>query len=116
MLARAKALNVYQSLAFADLTTPLEHISNASFDVVTAVGVFSFGHIPASALDTLLRITQQNGFVIICINEPFWDEGSVANRIESLIDVQKIKMDEKTYGDHLPGHNVNGWVIVLQKL
>lgn len=116
MLEKAKALNVYKTLEFADLTTPLAHIKSSIYNVVTAVGVFSFGHISADALDTILRVTKNNGLVIICINEPFWDEGSVASKIESLVDTSTIRMLEKHYGDHLPGHKVNGWVIVLQKL
>jgi SAM-dependent methyltransferase len=63
MLEKARDKKVYgelyqmvlgESLAFPD----------DSFEAVVCVGVFTFGHAPASSLDELVRITKPKGHII----------------------------------------------------
>ena len=58
MLEKAKALNIYSRLFACDLNEPPIDAEDASCDALTAVGVFSFGHIMPDAVDELLRIVK----------------------------------------------------------
>ncbi len=115
MLALAKDKGVYANLFEADLNAGQPTIANETYDAVTAVGVFSFGHVSPDACDDLLRLVKQGGFFVIALNEKFWDEGSLPRKIEQLESLGGIEVLSREYGDHLPGHNVNGWVIAMRK-
>ena len=114
MLSLADEKGCYASLSRIDLNEPLT-ISSSTYDIVTAVGVFSFGHISADACDELLRILRPGGHLVIALNEKFWDEGSLASKLDELESRDILTILKKEYGDHLPGHSVNGWVIVVRK-
>ena len=115
MLARAHDKGVYAKLFEADLNEGQPDTSNATYDAVTAVGVFSFGHVSPDACDDLLRITKPGGYLIIALNEKFWDEGSLSKKVNQLESDGAIRILSTEYGAHLPGHDVNGWVLVLRK-
>ncbi len=63
MLEVARRKGLYQDCQVMDLGKPLPYASN-TFDAVTACGVFTPNHAPASALDELLRITRPDGLVL----------------------------------------------------
>ncbi|MEL6966547.1 MAG: methyltransferase domain-containing protein [Pseudomonadota bacterium] len=115
MLARAKEKGVYTSLFEADLNQPLTRIPDASYDIVTAVGIFSFGHVDPKACEELLRILKPHGHLIVALNDPFWQKGDLRAQLEAMIARGVATEKAKEFGDHLPGHNVMGWVIALQR-
>ncbi|MBW1979711.1 MAG: class I SAM-dependent methyltransferase [Deltaproteobacteria bacterium] len=63
MLARARDKKVYRKLHQMVLGEPLD-FPDAAFDAVVCVGVFTYGHAPASCLDELARITRDGGYII----------------------------------------------------
>ncbi|MDD9909679.1 MAG: class I SAM-dependent methyltransferase [Ahrensia sp.] len=115
MLAKAAEKGVYAKLFAADLNAGLPDVDSQTFDVVTCVGVFSFGHVEPDACDELLRVLKPGGFLIIALNDPFWQRGDLASKIEQLEGDKRVIVRAKEFGDHLPGHNVMGWVIALEK-
>lgn len=116
MLEKASAKSIYRNLFTADLNVGLPEIEDASCDVVTAVGVFSFGHVMPDACDDMLRVLKPNGIFVVALNEQFWDRGDLATKIEDLKSEKKIEEISREYGEHLPTHDVSGWVIVMKKL
>ena len=116
MLKLAKEKQVYANLFEADLNAPQKDIADGTYDAVTAVGVFSFGHIMPDACDELLRIIKPHGLFVIALNEKFWDKGTLEEKLKRLEREGRIEMLSMEYGDHLPGHNVNGWVIVMRRI
>lgn len=116
MLAKAKEKQCYNKVFEADLNEGQPTIEDDTYDAVTCVGVFSFGHVSPDACDDLLRIVKSGGHIIIALNEQFWEKGDLAQKIAMLEQTGKIEVCAKEYGDHLPGHNVNGWVLALKKL
>lgn len=114
MLKQARGKDCYRKLWQADLNEGQPQIANHSYDAVTAVGIFSFGHLNADACDDLIRILKPGGLLVIALNEQYWDKGDLAPKLDSLIKNGQLEMISKEYGDHLPGHKVNGWVIVTQ--
>ena len=81
---------------------------------MVAVGVFSFGHVHATVLDEVVRILPTGGTIVICVNEVWWDEGSLAAKIDDLQASGAITVELRELGPHVPSHDVNGWVIVAR--
>ena len=114
MLAQAGSTGSYRSLVVADLNDRLA-VSDGSYGAAAAMGVFSFAHVYAAALDEMLRILQPSGRLIIGVNEIFVEEGSLTAKIDHLIEAGGAALVDRQYGDHVPASGVNGWVIVLEK-
>ncbi len=115
MLELARAKGIYRELWEADLNQPLRTIADGAYDAVTAVGVFSFGHVAPEACRQLLRVTKPGGWLVIALNEKYWDKGDLAAELDRLETGGRIEVVSREYGDHLPGHGLNGWVIVARK-
>ena len=115
MLAKAREKNAYRKLFPPDLNVGLPGISEGDYHAVTCVGVFSFGHVEPDACDEFLRILPRGGYLVIALNDPFWQRGDLAEKIAQLESADKIIVKAKEFGEHLPGHDVKGWVIALEK-
>ena len=116
MLDKAKKLNLYNKLFTCNLNEPPIEANNESYDGVTAVGVFSFGHIMPDAVDELLRILKQNGTLIIGLNDHYFNEGSLTRKLDTLGQSQTVSIISKEHGEHIPANGLMGWVITLKKL
>ncbi len=112
MLGRARNRDVYRGLFSADLNQPLP-LSDASYDAVMAVGVFSFGHVLPDALDELCRVVAPGGPIVIGVNDHYYDEGSLVDKIERLASKGTVAVTGREHGDHMPGAGVGGWVLVV---
>ena len=64
MLAKAREKKVYGELYQMVLGEQLDFDDDA-FDGILGVGVFTFGHAPASSLDELVRVAKPKGHIII---------------------------------------------------
>lgn len=115
MLEQAATKGVYRTLFETDLNEGLANVDDESYDAVTAVGVFSFGHVSPDACDGLLRVIKPGGHFVIGLNEKFWNEGALPAKIDQLSSSGFIQEIIREHGDHLPGHQVMGWVLVLKK-
>jgi len=115
MLERAQALQLYQRLFNADLNQPPMDVPDAHYDAATVVGVFSFGHVQAAAVDEILRVCKPGAPVIIGLNDHFYQEGSLTHHIAQLDDAGVIDHIGDEAGEHLPGIDLPGWVISLRK-
>ena len=67
MLNRALKKNVYQSLSLGDLTQKL-HFEDHTFDAVICAGTFTCGHVGPEALNEMVRITKNDGYVFTIAN------------------------------------------------
>lgn len=114
MLSEARRKDCYSSLSCLDLNGSLP-FGSSTYDVVTAVGVFSFGHVTSDSCDEFVRILRPLGYLVIGLNEKFWAEGSLESKLDEMESRNILTILKKEYGDHLPGHSVNGWVIVTRK-
>ncbi|MEM7285951.1 MAG: class I SAM-dependent methyltransferase [Actinomycetota bacterium] len=114
MLAEARKTGAYGSLFEIDLNDHPLPIDADAYDVVVAVGVFSFGHVDASVLDEVVRFLPASGVLVICVNEVWWDEGSLAAKVDELEAAGSITIELRELGPHVPSHDVDGWVIVAR--
>ena len=116
MLDRAAELDVYDKLFSCDLNQPLTSIVDSAYDALTCVGVFSFGHIAADAVVELLRITKPGGFIIIGLNDHYYDEGSLTAKLDTLEADNKLTIVKQEHGEHIPKNSLMGWVITIRKV
>ena len=115
MLERAEKLGIYGRLFPCDLNQPPIDSETAQYDAVTAVGVFSFGHILPDAVDELLRVIKAGGHIIIGLNDHYYEEGSLTAKLASLEKAGAITILSKEHGEHIPGNVLKGWVIAIWK-
>lgn len=115
MLEKAFETGVYSKLFKADLNQPPLDAGDGEYTGLTAVGVFSFGHIMPDAVDELLRVTAPGGPIVIGLNDHFYQEGSMTAKLAALESQGRLSLLSVEEGDHLPGIELSGWVIVTRK-
>jgi predicted TPR repeat methyltransferase len=115
MLDKAGELEIYRRLFSCNLNEPPIDAKDADYDAVTAVGVFSFGHIMPDAVDEMLRVLKPAGTMIIGLNDHYYDEGSLTRKLELLENQETIEIVKKEHGEHIPENDLKGWVITLRK-
>lgn len=71
MLELARATGAYRRLEVADLTRSLP-FAPASFDASIAAGVFTTGHLGASAVAPLVRLVRPGGVLAWVVADPVW--------------------------------------------
>lgn len=116
MLALADKTNCYGRLFETDLNKPPIDIETASIMGVTAVGVFSFGHVAPIAIDEFLRILKPKGVFVIGLNDHFYDEGAFPKKLDELEKTGRISILSSEHGLHLKNvEGSTGWVISCRK-
>lgn len=115
MLAKAKEGGLYRRLFEANLNQPPMDADEDSYDAATCVGVFSFGHVMADALDDILRIIKPGGALVIGLNDRFYEEGSLTRKLEALSQSGGLEIVAREHGDHMPGTGLKGWVVSARK-
>ena len=66
-------------------------------------------------MDELLRLTKPEGFIIIGLNDHYYEEGSLTGKLDALEDQGKLKIISREHGEHIPANDLKGWVLTLQK-
>jgi len=112
MLEKAAATGAYRRLFEADLNEGLD-VDDAAYDHAAAVGVYSFGQVGADTLREVLRVVRPGGTVVIGLNDHFWDEGGVPTELDAIEADGLATVEFREHGDHLPGADIGGWVVVL---
>ena len=114
MIKNARATEIYRNLWSADLNDPLDIVDGA-YGAVAAMGVFSFGHVYADALDEICRIIMPGGALIIGVNDVFVGENTLVPKLEGLDADGIISLDVREHGAHMPASGVDGWVFVATR-
>jgi ubiquinone/menaquinone biosynthesis C-methylase UbiE len=94
MLAEAKKKTVYQQLYTMILGEPLD-IMTATFDAVTACGVFTYGHAPSSAFDELIRVTKPGGHLLFTLRPDFYETSDFKAKMTSLVEQSRWALVEQ---------------------
>ena len=101
--------NLYNELEQVDLNKSISKKDNL-YDVVMCVGTFTFAHVKADALDEFVRITKNNGLICFTINEAIYINHGFKNKIDNLINNNKIKEIEFFKSNYLASKKVNAWL------
>ena len=73
MLAEARSKGVYRNLYERDLTKEVRD-TDAPYDALICIGIFTHGHLGPSALDNLIPLVKQDGYFVVGINAKFFIE------------------------------------------
>jgi predicted TPR repeat methyltransferase len=114
MLEVAARAGCYRHLAAVDLNESAGDLETDAYGAVACVGAFGFGHVEAAALDDLLRVTRPGGAIAIGVNEPYWLESDLSERLDAAAAAHRIVDLTQSQGDHIPGHEVAGWVLSMR--
>ena len=115
MLAKARDTGLYRRLFEADLNAPPLDAADGAYGAAAAVGVFSYSHIHPNSLDEILRLLVPGAPLVIGLNEHFFDEGALSEKLNALASANRIDLLAEEHGDHIRGIGVTGWVIAVRK-
>ena len=105
--------NLYRSLYRVDLNQSL-NIPDNTYDAVTCVGTFTYGHVKADALNEFVRITKDGGLLCFTINEGIYIDGGFDTKLATLENDGVWKKLEFFKSDYLASKNVNAWLGLYQ--
>ncbi len=116
MLEKAAKTRAYRRLFETNLNKPPMDAADSSYDAAACVGVFSFGHIQADALDDIFRVLKPGGVLVIGVNTHYYEEGFLTGKLSALEAAGGAKTLLQEHGEHIPGTGMTGWVICARKL
>ena len=91
-----------------DMMLAADHYADASYDAVMSAGVFTLGHVPPEAMLVLLRLTRQNGLVVVTTRSHYYNETNFQQVIDGLLDagrIEIVQVDKNvTYNNDGDGH------------
>ena len=105
--------NLYRSLYQVDLNQSL-NIPDNTYDAVTCVGTFTYGHVKADALNEFVRITKDGGLLCFTINEGIYIDSGFDTKLATLENDGVWKKLEFFKSDYLATKNVNAWLGLYQ--
>ena len=111
MLAEAQKKNVYTDLRQMVLGEPLD-FPTATFDAVTACGVFTYGHAPSSSFDELIRVTKPGGYIIFTLRPDFYESSDFKDKMAELEEQKKWQLTE--LGDKYKAEDKGQLTLYLQ--
>ena len=115
MLAKARETGLYRRLFEADLNAPPLDAADRAYKAAAAVGVFSFSHVHPDALDEILRVLAPGAPLVIGLNEHYYDDGALSEKLNALGAANRIDLLAEEHGDHIRGTGMTGWVIAVRK-
>ncbi|MDB9788698.1 class I SAM-dependent methyltransferase [Candidatus Thioglobus sp.] len=83
MLNRALKKNVYESLFLCDLTQKIGFEDNY-FDAIVCAGTFTCGHVGPEALNEMIRITKNDGYISFTVRKQEWEASPYEKIIKEL--------------------------------
>ena len=95
MLNRALKKNVYESLSLCDLTQKIE-FEDSSFDAIVCAGTFTCGHVGPEALNEMIRITKNAGYISFTVRKQEW-EASPYEKIIKELELSKLWQQVERY-------------------
>ena len=100
MLDEAGSKGVYRSLRQMDLTERLD-IEDDAYDGCTCIGTLTYGHVPASAIDELVRVVKPGGVFVYSLRPELLESHGFAAKHAELEAAGKLELLEQ--GDTFQG-------------
>lgn len=112
MVDQARERGIYRNLSVGDANDAMQ---GQSYHSVSAIGLFSPGHAPASLIDTVLQALPHDGLFVFSLNDHALADKSYIGRIMAWVDAGAARCLLREHGEHMPGQNVGATIYVLQK-
>ena len=105
--------SIYKKIEKIDLNKALKFKDNI-YDAIMCVGTFTYGHVKPQALDELIRITKNKGFICFTINEGIYEEYGFDNKIKELSNNKLWNVKEFFKSDYIVNKDVNAWLCLSE--
>jgi len=105
--------SIYKKIEKIDLNKALKFKDNI-YDAIMCVGTFTYGHVKPQALDELIRITKNKGFICFTINEGIYEEYGFDNKIKELLNNKSWNVKEFFKSDYIVNKDVNAWLCLSE--
>lgn len=106
---------IYQTTELIDLNNPLKYKNN-TFDAITCVGTFTYGHVKAHALYEFVRIIKHHGLICFTINEGIYKEYEFDKIINKLSKKKFWKIIEFTKSSYIVNKDIKAWLCIAKKI
>jgi len=107
--------NVYKNLFKIDLNDKLS-INNNTYDAITCVGTFTFGHVNPPCLEEMIRLCKKGSKICFTVNEGIYEKYGFDKKIKELEDQKYWKMLEFYKSNYIASKNVNAWLILAETI
>ena len=107
--------NVYKNLLKIDLNDKL-NINDKTYDAITCVGTFTFGHVSPPCLDEMIRICRKGSKICFTVNEGIYEKYGFDKKIKELEDKKSWKILEFYKSKYIESKNVNAWLILAETI
>ena len=104
---------IYKNLQKVDLNLNLKFKDNM-YDVIVCVGTFTYGHVIAHALNELIRVTKNKGFICFTINEGIYEEYGFDKKIKELTDNKFWNVKEFFKSNYITNKDVKAWLCLAE--
>ena len=105
--------NIYENLFKIDLNQKV-NIADDTYQGITCVGTFTFGHVNPPALDEMIRICKNESLICFTINIGIYEEYGFDKKIKELEDNNSWKIIEFIKSDYIASKGVNAWLVLAQ--
>ena len=105
--------NIYGNLFKIDLNKKID-IKDNTYDGITCVGTFTFGHVNPPALDEMVRISKTGSLICFTINIGIYEEYGFDKKIKELEDKNSWKIIEFFKSNYIASKGVNAWLVLAQ--
>ena len=105
--------SIYKNIEKIDLNKLLKFKDNI-YDVIMCVGAFTYGHVKPQALNELIRITKNKGFICFTINEGIYEEYGFDNKIKELSNNKSWDVKEFFKSDYITTKDVDAWLCLAE--
>ncbi len=112
MLEIAKTKGIYRTLSQQDLRS---FGGGNAYAAITAVGVLNPAHAPATVIDEALEALGPGGIFVFSLNDHAIADGTYEGRIHEITDTGFAQLLHREYGAHMPGQDLQSWVLALRK-
>lgn len=95
MVEQARSRACYRRLwGGVDMSLPISVAPDGSYDIAVSTGVFTLGHVPASALDHLVALVRPGGVVIVSTRHQYIAEAGFDVRVEQMVTTGQVTLVE----------------------
>ena len=106
-------MNIYRNLFKIDLNKKID-IKDNTYEGITCVGTFTFGHVNPPALDEMVRICKTGSLICFTINIGIYEEYGFDKKIKELEDKNSWKIIEFFKSNYIASKGVNAWLVLAQ--
>ena len=106
-------INVYENLFKIDLNRQVK-IADDSYEGITCVGTFTYGHVNPPVLDEMVRICKKKSYICFTINLGIYKEYGFDKKIKELEDKKSWKIIEFFKSNYIASKGVNAWLVIAQ--